>query len=141
MYAIRSYYEMLTGERPESLPLGHPERLASIQLLYPQRVKLLYGEILTFAALCKTGMNEEQSARIDELLTAARSLIEVCRLERGLQTTLINGLRGEPQILQGKYRALQLRLLILNRDLRQLMVAEETVERIRELLVLEEQRA
>ncbi len=131
--------DMLGTASPESLTLGRPRELASVPLLYLQRVKQLYGEILTFAAICKSGMSESQSARIDALLTAGRALIEVCRLERGLQANLISALAGEQPALQAKYRALQLRLLILNRELRQLLVLEEPA-RVGELLALEEQR-
>ncbi len=63
-------------------------------------------------------MNQQQAERIDELVAIARSMTEVIRLQRQLQTNLLTALGGGSDILQLRYRALQRRLLLLNRELR-----------------------
>lgn len=110
------YRIMVSHPTPELLALG--DELPSLQRLYLRSVKPLFGEIITFAALCKGRMDQRQVARIDELVAIARSMTEVIRLQRQLQTNLLCVLGSGSDILQHRYRALQRRLLLLNRELR-----------------------
>jgi phosphate:Na+ symporter len=128
---------MLTHPTPELVPLG--EDLPNLQRLYLHGVKPLFGEIITFAALCKTGMGREQAEQIDALVAVARSMTEVIRLQRQLQSNLLQVLANGSDLLQLRYKALQRRLLLFNREVRQLFDAPEP-ESIRGLLALEVKR-
>lgn len=110
------YRIMMSHPTPELLVLG--DELPNLQRLYLRSVKPLFGEIITFAALCKGRMDQRQVERIDELVAIARSMTEVIRLQRQLQTNLLTVLGSGSDILQLRYRALQRRLLLLNRELR-----------------------
>ncbi len=110
------YRVMMSHPNPELVALG--DELPNLQRLYLRSVKPLFGEIITFAALCKSRMDQQQAERVDELVAIARSMTEVIRLQRQLQTNLLTVLGGGSDILQHRYRTLQRRLLLLNRELR-----------------------
>lgn len=109
---------MLRHTNPHTMGLG--EDLPSMAELYQQRVKPLFGEIIRFAALCKASMSAEQVARIDELVSIARSLTEAVRLERQLQTNLVTMLTSEDELLLTRYRGLQRRILLFQQALQDL---------------------
>ena len=130
------YRIMMRHPSPELLALG--DELPNLQRLYLRSVKPLFGEIITFAALCKGRMNQQQAERIDELVAIARSMTEVIRLQRQLQTNLLAILGGGSDILQLRYRALQRRLLLLNRELRSLLELSDPVQLRLQLALLVE---
>ena len=132
-----SYRVMMTHPNPEQLLLG--EDLPNLQRLYLKSVKPLFGEIITFAALCKANMDRQQAERVDELVAVARSLSEVIRLQRQLQVNLLTAFGSGSDVLQLRYQALLRRLLMLNRELRALIEPADP-QQLRTQLALEVER-
>ena len=131
------YRVMMTHPNPEQLHLG--EDLPNLQRLYLKSVKPLFGEIITFAALCKGNMDRQQAERVDELVAVARSLSEVIRLQRQLQVNLLTVSGSGSDILQLRYQALLRRLWMLNRELRAL-IEQSDPQHLRAQLALEVER-
>lgn len=115
------------------------EDLPNLQRLYLKSVKPLFGEIITFAALCKANMDRQQAERVDELVAVARSLSEVIRLQRQLQVNLLTAFGSGSDVLQLRYQALLRRLLMLNRELRAL-IEQADPQQLRTQLALEVER-
>ncbi|WP_108651259.1 Na/Pi cotransporter family protein [Dongshaea marina] len=92
----------------------------SVKLLYYQRAKTLFGEILTFAATCKEGMSEKDIERIDQLVSVCRTIVEVIRLERNIQHNMSSAILTGARPLRDKYHQLQERLIGLLRGMHHL---------------------
>lgn len=129
--------EMLSADKTQYRPAsGHA--LAPVQELYQKRVKQLYGEILTFGALCKEGLAPQQREPVEALLGAARNLSEAVRLARSLQANWVTALQADNPVLQRQYLAMQERLWHSNRELHRL--AESDPADLADALALVEQR-
>ncbi|MCD8547029.1 MAG: Na/Pi symporter [Aeromonadaceae bacterium] len=117
--------EMLASDKAQFQPAsGHA--LAPMQELYQKRVKQLFGEILTFGALCKEGLAPQQREQVEILLGAARNLSEAVRLARSLQANWVSALESDNLVLQRQYRLMQERLWHTNRELERLVTASAT---------------
>ncbi|MFC3912444.1 Na/Pi cotransporter family protein [Pseudaeromonas sharmana] len=114
---------MLAHAAVQTVRLG--EDLPSVSHLYQQTIKPLFGEIIRFAALCKSTMTQEQGERIDSLVAIARSMTEAVRLERQLQANLLEVFAAEDPLLVQRYRGLQHRLLWLQQAIHALMTSQE----------------
>ncbi|GAA4498173.1 Na/Pi symporter [Pseudaeromonas paramecii] len=111
--------EMLAADKAQYLPVsGHA--LAPVQELYQKRVKQLFGEVLTFGALCKEGLAPQQREQVEALLGAARNISEAVRLARSLQANWLAALESDNPVLQRQYLVMQERLWHTNRELNRL---------------------
>ncbi len=102
--------------------IRNPYRMTeSVQQMYRKRVKLLYGQILTYAANCKSQMTPEQSECVDKLTSMSRMMIEVIRMLRHLQGNFNTAVEQGNQTQINFHNQLQIRLIQMQKDLKSLL--------------------
>lgn len=126
--------QMLSCGEPEELTRNPYRATDSVQQMYRKRVKLLYGQILTFAANCKEKMTDTETEMVHRLISMARMIIEIIRMLRHLQGNFDSALEQGNRVQVQFHNNLHARLISLLRDMHDLQ-ALQTSCTVREQMI------
>ncbi len=91
-----------------------------VDQVYQQDIKSLYGEILRYASLSQSKMDQEGSNDIYEIQLTARKIIEMIKDVGELQKNLNFYSKGNKTVILGKYNKIRAELIAVLRKIQQI---------------------
>jgi len=95
-----------------------------IDKIYQQDIKMLYGEILQYASLTQSHMDQEGNNEIYELKLTARNIIEMVKDVRELQKNINNCLKSKNTVIINIYNELRTQLVTILRKIQEIREIE-----------------
>lgn len=78
-----------------------------INIFYDKNIKKLYGQIIHYATISQTEMNEDQKNKVYELKVSCRDIVESIKSVRELQKNIKIYLNGNNEIMKDEYNFLR----------------------------------
>jgi len=100
---------------------------------YHRRVKGIYGEILEYAALAMTGMDEVGKKRVYELQVANRDIIEALKHVRELHKNMLLFVEHANPNIEKEYNFLRVRIANLVRDINRVRKNPDDISVLQEI--------
>ncbi|BHH83066.1 Na/Pi cotransporter family protein [Desulforhopalus sp. 52FAK] len=88
-----------------------------VDVVYNERIKFLYSEMLHFAVMAENHMDGKEKFRLERLKLASRDLVEITKDLEELQKNISRYMKGNNQALQKEYNALRERIASIVRDI------------------------
>jgi phosphate:Na+ symporter len=109
-----------------STVVKHSKTLINIDIdkTYQQEIKVLYGEIIRYASISQTYIDEKGNENIHELKLTARRIIEIVKDVRELQKNLNFYLKSHNTVIIEKYNQLRIQLITVLRKIYELRESE-----------------
>ena len=101
-----------------------------VDKVYQQDIKNLYGEIIRYASISQTNMDQEGNNEVYELQLTARKIIEMIKDVRELQKNLNFYGKSNNTVIFEKYNQLRAELIIVLRKIRQVRENQDDEEDI-----------
>jgi phosphate:Na+ symporter len=96
----------------------------SVDIIYKEKLKNLYSEILRYAALSQQNMNEDQNVEVFELKMVARKLIEAVKDMRELQKNINHYFKSKNQNMKTEYNFIRKEVASILKDIEQFKNSE-----------------
>ncbi len=88
-----------------------------VDVIYNERIKFLYSDILHFAVMAENYMSGKEKFRLERLKLANRDLVEITKDLEELQKNISRYMKGKNRALQEEYNSLRERIVEIIRNI------------------------
>ena len=109
VWSDRPIYEVV-AESQQSISVD-------IEAYYRENIKVLYGEILRYAVMAQSNMDEKAQNRVFQLRIACRNIVEALKHAKDLNRNIVHYQKSQNAEIRAEYDGIRERLAMLLREI------------------------